>query len=77
MFANIAGGVHIGKYAYIGMSAAVRELVSVGERSVISMGEIISKDVPDFALAIGTPVKYMKINESFRVFKKAKDSSKH
>ena len=71
---NIAGAVHIGEYSYIGMNTAVRELVSIGNHSVVSMGMIISDDVPDHALAIGNPVRLIRIGETFRVFKKSKSN---
>lgn len=75
-FSNIAGAVHIGEYCYIGMNAIIRECVSIGKHSVLSMGTIISDNVPDYALAIGNPVRLMKIGDNFRVFKKKKDEEK-
>ncbi len=66
---SIAGAVQIGKCTYIGMSVAVKELVSIGDYSIIGMGSVVFKDVPDEVIAIGNPARVMKKNEDKHVFK--------
>ncbi len=68
-FDSIAGAARIGKSTYIGMSVAVKELVSIGDYSIIGMGSVVFKDVPDEVIAIGNPARVMKKNEERHVFK--------
>jgi len=66
---NLAGCVKIGKYTYVGLSAAVREKVSIGEFCVIGMYSAVHKDIPDGMIAMGNPARPMKRNEEHRIFK--------
>ena len=65
---NIAGLVTIGKYAYIGMSAAVKECVTIGDDSVVGMGSIVYKDVPEGVMALGNPARPIGSTGDKRVF---------
>jgi len=66
---NLAGGVTIGKYTYVGLSAAFKEGVSVGDYSIIGMYSAVYNDIPDEMIAMGNPARPMKRNEEHRVFK--------
>lgn len=66
--ANLAGGVLIGKYAYIGLSVAIKEGLKVGEYSIIGMYSAVYKDIPDEMVALGNPARPMRKNEEHRVF---------
>lgn len=68
-FGNIAGTVNIGSYTYVGMSAAIREGVSVGNNSIIGMGSVVYKDVPDEMVAMGNPARPMSKNTDRMVFR--------
>ena len=68
-FDSIAGAVHIGKYTYLGMSVSVKELTRIGDYSIIGMGSVVVKDIPDEMIAIGNPARPMKKNEERHVFK--------
>lgn len=67
-FVTLAGGVQMGRGSYIGMSVPVRENVSIGEYSIIGMGSVVLRDVPDNVIAMGNPARVLKKNESGRVF---------
>lgn len=67
-FDSIAGAVHVGSYSYLGMSVTVKELVSVGNNSIIGMGAVVFKDVPDEMIAMGNPARIMRKNEDKKVF---------
>lgn len=67
-FDSIAGAVHIGRCSYIGMSVTIRELVKIGEYSIIGMGSVVVKDIPDEMIAMGNPARPMKRNEDRKVF---------
>ncbi len=68
-FCNLAGAVTIGKYTYLGLSVAVKQLVRIGDYSVIGMGSIVYKDIEDDVIAMGNPARAMKKNEEKKVFK--------
>ena len=68
--ANLAGHVTIGRYTYVGISAALREGVSVGTYSIIGMYSAVYRDIPSETIAMGNPARPMKKNEERRVFKR-------
>jgi sugar O-acyltransferase (sialic acid O-acetyltransferase NeuD family) len=53
--ANIAGAGEIGDESYIGMGAIVIERLTIGAGVTIAAGSVVTKDVPDHALAAGAP----------------------
>lgn len=67
--ANLAGGVTIGKYTYVGLSAAIKEHVIVGDYSIIGMYSAVHSDIPDEMIALGNPARPIKRNEERKVFK--------
>lgn len=44
---RILGKAKIGKYCYIGTNAVIEPGVTIGDRSVIGMGKIVSKNLPE------------------------------
>ena len=67
-FGNIAGNVSIGKYTYLGLSAAVKEGVNIGDNTIIGMGSVVYKDVPDEMVAMGNPARPIARNTDRKVF---------
>jgi sugar O-acyltransferase (sialic acid O-acetyltransferase NeuD family) len=53
----IAGYVRTGTGAHLGIGAIVRENLSVGRFSVVGMGAIVVRDVPDFTIVAGNPAR--------------------
>lgn len=68
-FCNLAGGVTIGEYTYLGISSCYKEGVTIGNNAIIGMGSAVYKDIPDEMIAMGNPARPMKKNEERRVFK--------
>ena len=52
--------VRIKKGAWLGLHSIVLGGVTIGEGAVIAAGAVVTKDVPDFALAGGVPAKVLK-----------------
>ena len=52
--------VRIKKGAWLGLHSIVLGGVTIGEGAVIAAGAVVTKDVPDFALAGGVPAKVIK-----------------
>ena len=66
---NLGGAVVIGEYTYIGMGALVKEGLSVGSWSIVAMGAVVFRDLPEEVIAVGNPARISKRNENKQVFK--------
>lgn len=55
------GKVTIKKNAWIGMNVTICPGVTIGENSVIAAGAIVTKNIPDNAVAGGCPAKVIKM----------------
>jgi len=54
------GAIHIKRNAWIGAGATILSGVTVGENSIVAAGSVVSKDVPDNVIVVGTPAKIVK-----------------
>lgn len=54
------GDVTIGNNVYIGDCAIILPGRTIGDGAVIGAGAVITKDVPPFAIAVGSPAKVIK-----------------
>lgn len=52
--------VFIGEDSYIGINAVIVGNVRIGKHCVIGANSIVNKDIPDFCVAVGCPVKIIK-----------------
>ena len=68
-FCNLAGGVTVGEFTYLGISSCYKEGVSIGNYTIVGMGSAVYKDIPDEMIAMGNPARPMKKNEDRHVFK--------
>lgn len=66
--ANLGGASKIGEKCYIGMGALVKEKVCIGSQSILGMGSVAYKNIPDEIIAIGNPARPVKKNENKQVF---------
>jgi len=55
--AVLAGGVTLGPLAWVGSCASVRQLIAVGEASVVGMGAVVTRDVIAGVTVVGNPAK--------------------
>jgi UDP-N-acetylglucosamine acyltransferase len=58
----LAGNVTIGAGANLGLNAVVHQGRSVGTGAMVGMAAVITKDVPPFAIAYGSPARVNGIN---------------
>ncbi len=68
-FGNVAGTVSIGRYTYVGMSAALKEGVKIGGNSIVGMGSVVYKDIPDNMVVLGNPARPIARNNDRKVFR--------
>lgn len=50
----------IGNDVFIGMNVTVLDGVKIGDGAVIGAGSVVSKDIPPYAVAVGSPIKIIK-----------------
>lgn len=51
------GPIAIGDYAFIGMGTIILPNVTIGERTVIGAGSVVTRDIPDGVVAAGVPCR--------------------
>lgn len=56
----VSKAVTIGSGCWIGEKAVILPGVTIGDKCVIGAGSIVTKDVPDFCMAVGNPAKVIK-----------------
>ena len=52
--------VHIKKGAWIGAKSIIMPGVTIGEGSVVGSGAIVTHDVPDHVVVVGSPARVLK-----------------
>lgn len=57
---SLAGNVTIGEGAHIGIGACIIQGVKIGKWAIIGAGAVVLSDVPDFATAVGNPIRIIK-----------------
>ena len=56
-------GIKLGPGGWLGAHVTVFDGVNIGKNVVIGAGAIVNKDIPDYAIAVGNPVKVLKERE--------------
>lgn len=59
---RVAGGVTVGKYAWLGIGATVIDKRSIGEDSIVGAGAVVIRDVPDAMVVAGVPARTLRPN---------------
>jgi acetyltransferase-like isoleucine patch superfamily enzyme len=49
------GGVSIGPYTFVGAGSVILPGVTIGKGCLIGTGTLVSKDVPDYSIVVGSP----------------------
>lgn len=57
------GKVTIKKNAWIGMNVTICPGVTIGTYAVVAAGAVVTKDIPDYAVAGGVPAKVIKMQD--------------
>jgi sugar O-acyltransferase (sialic acid O-acetyltransferase NeuD family) len=59
---SIAGRVAINRGAFVGIGSVIKEYVTIGENAIIGAGSIVLEDIPDDAVAVGSPSRIVRRN---------------
>lgn len=59
----LGGNCNIGANSYIGMSVPVKEGIIIGSDTVIGMGSVVLRDIPEGVVAMGNPARAMAKND--------------
>ncbi|MCT4655716.1 MAG: acetyltransferase [Cohaesibacter sp.] len=60
--AAVAGNVSIGDFATVGTNATLLPGLTIGKGAYIGAGAVVLQDVPDFAVMVGNPSRYLRDN---------------
>jgi maltose O-acetyltransferase len=60
---QLIASVHIGRYVWIGSNVIVLPGVSIGEGAVIGAGAVVTKNIPEYAVAVGNPARVVRFRD--------------
>ncbi len=52
--------IHIGRNVWIGSNSTILSGVTIGDNAVIGAGSVVTKDIPENMIAVGTPAKVVR-----------------
>lgn len=58
-FRLTTGAITIGDHAWVAIGAIIMPGVSVGTGAVVGAGALVSRDVPDYGIAVGNPARIL------------------
>jgi UDP-N-acetylglucosamine acyltransferase len=61
--ATLAGHVEIGESANVGLSCSLHQRRVVGPGAMVGMGSVVTRDIPPYAMAFGSPARVRGVNE--------------
>ncbi|MBN1299406.1 MAG: acyltransferase [Actinobacteria bacterium] len=53
-------GIKIGRDSWLGAKSMIMDGCNVGDYCIIGAGAIVTKDIPDYSIAVGTPARVVK-----------------
>jgi sugar O-acyltransferase (sialic acid O-acetyltransferase NeuD family) len=60
---SVSGCCKIGDGVFIGTNATIMPRLSIGKWATIGAGAVVTKDVPDFGVAVGNPARVVKFTD--------------
>ena len=68
-YVDVAGDCQIGSSTFLAINVCMRQGISIGNDTIIGMGSVIHRDIPNDVIALGNPARPMKKNKKHRVFR--------
>ena len=62
------GGVKVEDYARVGANSTILPGVKIGRNSLIGAGSVVTKDVPENAVVVGSPARVVKMIDELKCF---------
>ena len=62
---SISGSCEIGDGTFIGTNATILPRTRIGKWSIIGAGSVVTKDIPDYSVAVGNPARVIRANDVF------------
>jgi len=59
---TLCGGVRVGEGTLLGAGSVVLPSIKIGNWCVIGAGAVVNIDLPDYCVAVGNPVRIVKVN---------------
>lgn len=56
----ISGGVTVGKSCYLGTNCCLNSMIKIGDCSLVGMGSVVLRDVPDRTVVVGNPARFLR-----------------
>ncbi len=57
------GDINIGEDCWIGINVVISPGVTIGKGAVIGANSVVTKDIPEYAIAVGAPAKVIRYRE--------------
>lgn len=57
--ANLAGGVIIGNYSWIGIGSSIKQLIKIGNHVIVGAGSVVVSDITENSTVVGVPAKLL------------------
>ena len=67
---TLGGNVSVGENSYIGTGALIRNGITIGKNVIVGMGAVVVNNIDDDCVVVGNPARFLRKNESHRVFKR-------
>lgn len=68
-YVAISGCCTVGDETYIAVSVPVKEQMTIGSNSIVGMGSVVLRDIPENVIALGNPARPLKNKDDTKVFK--------
>ena len=65
----IGGHTRVGESSYLASGCVISDRITIGANSIVSLGSVVYKDVPDGVIVMGNPARIIRNNDSLKVFK--------
>jgi acetyltransferase-like isoleucine patch superfamily enzyme len=50
-------GISVGSDVWVGAGVCITDGVRIGDHAVVGMGAVVTRDIPDWAVAVGVPAE--------------------